>query len=124
MIHVPQVQSDTFYPRQTVAPVNPRPASHSGFEVKPPHVLLRTVCGLARNPRARTDNTHVALQHIDKLWYLIERPQAQQPSYASYARIVLHNGQTASAVLRIHDHGAELVTTKCFTIYTNSLLDE
>jgi hypothetical protein len=75
---------------------NLRPAGDAGhdamaMEVSLDCVAIKPIAGLHRNRmRARTDQGHVAAQHIDQLRQLIDAQSAKDATDAGNPRVILH----------------------------------
>lgn len=74
---------------------------------------------VARNPRTRADERHVALYNIDKLWQLVERRHAQDSAHASDA---VTFGRVMHVI--VVGHGAEFTHSEDFAVQAASLLNE
>ena len=71
---------------------------------------------------ARTYQTHVAFQHIDELWQLVDVGVPHEQSPFGDTRVVFHC--LYSVRILVHLHAAELVAEEIFAIVTCSFLFE
>ena len=91
--------------------VDLRPAGDAGLDLVADHVALDQVAVdfvVRHGMRARADDAHAPLQHVDELGQLIERGPAQEGADAGDAGIALARLADRLAVLA-HAHRAELV---------------
>src|SRR5690554_3412032 len=72
MIDIPDIQAELFFPRNRVSPVDLRPSSNARLNLMPSRLFGRVAVQVVHQQRARTDQTHVALKHVDQLRQLIE----------------------------------------------------
>ena len=94
---------------------------------------------LVENQGARADQAHLALEHIEQLGKLIERPLAERSADSRHARIVrdLEHAWVAAglgvfvemrnltlAFVRIGGHGAELVDAERLVVRSDANLTE
>src|SRR5579862_818722 len=106
--------------------VHLRKAGHAGTYLVPDHVAgneLAILLVVRHRVRSGADNAHPSLQHVEKLWQLIERGLAQEASDAGCPRIFFGGLGDHCAVLA-DPHAAELVDHDLFAIQTVTALTE
>ena len=79
---------------------------HAGLEVEAPARPAVDVMVLLGDERARTDQAHLATEHVEQLRELVQRSAAQEASDAGDARVVLdleHPLVAASVLVQVRD---------------------
>src|ERR687885_657201 len=67
VLDVPDVELDPLVPRQPRAAVDLRPAGDPRLHVQPPALVRRVLLHLVAKRRPRSDQAHVATQHVPEL---------------------------------------------------------
>src|SRR5450756_1347880 len=78
VIDVPDVHLEALVPRDGVTPVDLRPSGDAWPDLVPSRLLPIVAVEVLRQEGARTDDAHVALEHVDELREFAERGRAQQ----------------------------------------------
>ncbi len=95
-------------PGQLRAAVDLRPPGDAGSHREPPALPLRVLLDLNRHGRSRTDDRHLAAQHVDEVGQLVERRAAQKSADARDPHVALADGQPGPEALGATDHRAQL----------------
>ena len=75
-----------------------------------------------KHVRTRTDNAHVALEHIEELWQLVDVGLAHEVAEGKLARVVL--GGLYQVGIFVNMHGTELVAHELLAVHPRSCLLE
>src|SRR5512142_3252129 len=67
-VHVFNVEGELLFPRQRVAPAHLRQAGDSRPKLMTSRLLRRIKRQVLHQQRSRSDHTHVAAEHVQKLW--------------------------------------------------------
>ena len=106
-------------------PVHLRPAGHARTDLVLDHVLWHTglePLHIVGNLRARTDQAHISLQHVQKLRQLIQRKLPHPCTEMGPARITV--GTPRRILFLVDIHGAKFVHEKPFLALSHPFLSE
>ena len=101
------------------------PSGHAGADLVPQHVVRELSAELfdeLRALRSWPDDAHVALEDIEKLRQLVERPGADETAHPRSTRVVALRPLRSALVLRPHFHRAELENAERLSIETHAHL--
>src|SRR5690554_2633309 len=119
MIHIVDIQFKLFVPSDGIAPINLGPAGNTRSHLMP-SLLPAVVQGqVAYQKGAGTNQTHIAFEHIQQVWQLVERETANQATHGGQPLFI--GQQTPVAVVKL-PHGFELEQTKNLAPLTGPLL--
>src|SRR5690349_720221 len=111
-LEVVEVVFDPLLDRGVAPPaVDLRPASNPLLDLVAEHVAGHEAPELldeARTLGARTDEAHLASEHVDELWQLVETSPSQADAEGGAARIVSARPHGPGLGLRVHPHRSEL----------------
>src|SRR5665647_1546139 len=109
VVDVPDVHLEALVPRDGVTPVDLRPSGDAGPDLVPSRLLPIVAVEVLRQEGARTDDAHVALEHVDELREFVERGRAQQLAEARETLGVRCARLDPSGSARRVAHRAELI---------------
>ena len=109
-------------------------AAQAGGHIQPLPLIGGILCDLTGQCRARADDAHFALQHIEELGQLVDAGLAQELAHPGDAGVVLHLEHRAVLLIALHQvlelllcvraHGAELVHLEQLAVASYPLLGE
>src|SRR5512132_3428083 len=108
MLDVPDVEFDPLLPRDPRAPMDLGPARDPRPEIQSPELTRGVELDLGRERRARTDDTHLAAQHVDQVRQLVERIAAQEAADPRDPRILRRDGGADADRVGPLAHSSEL----------------
>jgi hypothetical protein len=119
VLHIAELESHRVTPGQIRTPAHlPEPGDARLDSQSALHAVAVSL-GLVGQQRARADQGHVAAYYVDELRQLIHRPPSQPDANSRHPGIVVHLEQNPRGLVageqlrfelvRIHDHGAQLV---------------
>src|SRR5215208_616006 len=108
MLDVPDVEFDPLLPRDPRAPMDLGPAGDPRPQIQSPELTRRVELDLGWERRARTDDPHLAAQHVDQVRQLVERITAQEPADPRHPRVLRRDGGADPDRVDPLAHGAEL----------------
>jgi hypothetical protein len=86
-------------------------------------VAIEAIARLHRNRmRPRTDQRHIALQHIDQLWQLIEAQPTQNSPNAGNPRVVPYCSQRSRLVAAVNMHSPKFKHLDHVVVQAEALL--
>ena len=121
VVHVPDVERELLVPGQRVAPVHLAPARDTRPDLVATHLLGRVARQVLGKERARTDEAHVAGDHIEELGELIE---ARTPQEAAQSGDPLSIREAGPIAFSLFDHGSKLQNGEQLSVQARPLLAE
>src|SRR5690606_32489723 len=111
--------------RFTPVPVNLRPTGDAGLKELAGHGMVydgTVLLGVFKHMRAGTNDTHVALQYVQKLRQFIKTGTSQEGTNPSDSTIVARG--LFIVTFNINPHAAEFITLKRLVVSSGALLLE
>ena len=99
------------------------PSGDAGTTEMAHHILIdegTVLLGVQQHMRTRSYNAHVALQHIEELWELVDIGLAHELPKRELARVVLRGLQHVGLFVDVH--GTELITIEIASVQSGALL--
>ena len=99
VLDVVEVEPDAVLPGQVGASADLPQSGHARLDQQPAGHVLVVPGDLGRQRRPRPDQAHVALEHVDQLRQLVQRPLAQERADPGDPRVAAHLEQQAVALV-------------------------
>src|SRR5271168_3026944 len=80
MVHIPDVQPESFLPTDSVPAIHLRPARDARFHIVTAHLFRRVALEVLHEQRARANQAHLTFQNVPQLGQLIQAETTQQAS--------------------------------------------
>src|SRR3954465_15878433 len=101
VLDVEEVLTDRLLPREIGAAADLPPPGDAGLDEQPAVYVRLVARDLARQRRPRADQAHVALDDVEQLRQLVERPLAQEAADRRDPRVVADLEQQAVALVEV-----------------------
>lgn len=122
VVHVPDIVFKLLLPSHVVAAVNLGPAGDTRLDLMAAKLLGGVAVEVLHHQRPRADEGHVAPEHVEQLWQLIQTGRPEPEAKGREPPIIRQ--EAALVIMRARNHCAKLEHRKRSAVEAGALLTE